>query len=411
MFQSFIGRIRRELETPRDLRWFGSGWLSGSGALLCGIVAMALVLCLRFPAALTTPELAAATGSTAFKLFLHLVLLLGYAFALTSLILRQEKVLGFTALALVMTAALLGGAPAEGARTGSGILYFGLDFFILNTLFTGFLFIPFERFFPNRGEQTVFRPDWQEDLFYYLVSSLFVQVLAFLTLAPAKVVTTVAPIDGLQTYIGSQPFLLQIVLIMLFTDFAQYWLHRVFHKIPALWRFHAVHHSAQHMDWLAGARMHFIEIVILRSVTAIPMFSFGFDPVAIQTYILLVYVYSSFLHSNIGWSFGPVERFLATPRFHHWHHGLEKEAIDVNFAIHFPIYDWLFGTHHMPEKAWPKGYGIAAHPVPHGYSAQFLYPFRREPEQHATGATGVKTESPGAKPSQLSSDAYIMPKA
>ncbi len=378
MLQSLIGRIRRELETPRDLRWFGSGWLSGCGALLAGIVAVALVLCLHFPAILTTPELAAARGGLAFKLFLHFVLLLGYAFALTSLLLRQEKVLGFTALGLVMFAALASGAPVEGAPASSANIYFGLDFFVLNTLFTGFLFLPLERLLPNRADQTVFRPEWQEDLFYFLVSSLFVQVLAFLTLAPAKVVTTVAPIADLRDYIGSQPFLLQLFLIMLFTDFVQYWLHRVFHRVPALWKFHAVHHSAQQMDWIAGARMHFIEIIVLRSVTAIPMFSFGFNPIAIQTYILLVYVYSSFLHANIGWSFGPIERFLATPRFHHWHHGVEKEAIDVNFSIHFPLYDWLFGTHYMPRKAWPEAYGIAGHPVPKGYKAQFLYPFRRD---------------------------------
>ncbi len=378
MLKSLIARIRRELEASRDLRWFGSGWLSGCGALLSGIVAVALVLGLHFPALLTTPELAAARHGLVFKVVLHLVLLLGYAFALISLLLRKEKVLGFTALALVMFAALASGAPAEGAPASSGVVYFGLDFFVLNTLFTGFLFLPVERWFPNRAEQTVFRPEWQEDMFYYLVSSLFVQVLAFLTLAPAKIVTTVAPITTLRDYIGAQPFLLQIFLIMLFTDFAQYWLHRVFHRVPALWKFHAVHHSAQHMDWLAGARMHFLEIVVLRSVTAIPMFSFGFDPVAIQTYILLVYVYSSFLHANIGWNLGAAERFLATPRFHHWHHGLEKEAIDVNFSIHFPLYDWLFGTHYLPDKAWPKAYGISGHPVPHGYKAQFLYPFKGE---------------------------------
>lgn len=388
MLKAFIMRVIHELETPRAQRWFGSGWLSGCGALLAGIVALLMVISLHFPSVLTTPELAALRSSLLFKVFLHLVLLLGYAFALISLLLRKDKVLGFTALGLVMTAALFGGEPAGAAPAKSGTIYFGLDFFVLNVLFLGFLFIPLERVLPNRTDQTVFRPEWQEDMFYYLVSSLFVQVLAFLTLAPAKVVEGVAPIEGLRAYIGSQPFVLQLFLIMLFTDFAQYWLHRIFHQVPFLWKFHAVHHSAQHMDWLAGARMHFLEIIALRSVTAIPMFSFGFDLVAIQTYILIVYVYSSFLHANIGWNFGPLERFIATPRFHHWHHGIEKEAIDVNFAIHFPLYDWLFGTHYMPDRAWPAGYGIAGHPVPKGYVAQFLYPFerwmkRKEPEGHA----------------------------
>jgi sterol desaturase/sphingolipid hydroxylase (fatty acid hydroxylase superfamily) len=72
-----------------------------------------------------------------------------------------------------------------------------------------------------------------------------------------------------------------------------------------------------------------------------------------------------------------VEPLLATPRFHHWHHGEEREAIDVNFAIHFPFLDRLFGTHHMPEARWPKAYGIEGHPVPIGYWKQFLYPFQR----------------------------------
>ena len=164
---------------------------------------------------------------------------------------------------------------------------------------------------------------------------------------------------------------------MFLTDLAQYWVHRAFHRIPWLWKFHAVHHSAKSMDWIAGARMHFLEIIVLRSLTATPMFVLGFDKSAIQTYILIVYVYSSFIHSNIGTSFGPVEKVLVSPRYHHWHHGLEKEAIDVNFAIHFPLLDRLFGTHHMPEGRWPNGYGIHGHPVPNGYWQQFLYPFRR----------------------------------
>ena len=51
---------------------------------------------------------------------------------------------------------------------------------------------------------------------------------------------------------------------MFLTDFVQYWFHRAFHRIPFLWGFHAVHHSAQKMDWLAGSRMHIVEIIGLR---------------------------------------------------------------------------------------------------------------------------------------------------
>ncbi len=177
--------------------------------------------------------------------------------------------------------------------------------------------------------------------------------------------------------IGSQPLWSQVIEIMILTDFVQYWLHRAFHRVPALWKFHAVHHSAQEMDWIAGARMHFLEVVVLRGITATPMFVAGFTEAALQTYILIVYVYSSILHSNLRIEPKWLVRVLATPRFHHWHHGIEREAIDVNFAIHFPLFDRLFGTHHMPEDRWPSGYGIKGHPVPKGYWRQMLFPFRR----------------------------------
>jgi sterol desaturase/sphingolipid hydroxylase (fatty acid hydroxylase superfamily) len=126
---------------------------------------------------------------------------------------------------------------------------------------------------------------------------------------------------------------------------------------------------------MAGARMHFVEIFVLRSMTVIPMFVLGFSDNAMHAYIFLVYLYSTFVHANLGWRFGWLEEFLVTPRFHHWHHGIEKEAIDVNFAVHFPLLDRIFGTYFLPKNRWPEGYGIAGHPVPKGYMAQFKYPF------------------------------------
>jgi sterol desaturase/sphingolipid hydroxylase (fatty acid hydroxylase superfamily) len=132
------------------------------------------------------------------------------------------------------------------------------------------------------------------------------------------------------------------------------------------------------MDWMAGARMHFLEILILRSSTVIPMFVLGFESAAINTYIFMVYLYSTFVHANLNWRFPIVEKLLVTPRFHHWHHGIEKEAIDVNFSIHFPLLDKIFGTHYLPKEKWPEGYGVAGHPVPLGYVKQLKYPFQRD---------------------------------
>ena len=372
-----LSRIKRELEMPRGERPFGSGWLSGSGALLSAIVGLFLVVCLRFPEHLSTPALDMLRESGWFRPVLHVILLLAYAWALTSLMLRADKTLGFAAMAIAIAASLLGGSQVAPQNAGHAGIFFGLDFFVVNVLFTGFLFVPLERFAPRNREQTVFRTEWREDIFYYLVSSLLVQAMTFLTLAPSKLIVAVTAWEQTRGAVGGQPWWLQLVEIMFLTDLAQYWLHRAFHRVPFLWKFHAVHHSAQTMDWLAGARMHFLEVVVLRSFTAIPMMTLGFSATALQAYLAFVYVYSAFIHANVGWRLDWLGGWFVTPRFHHWHHGVEKEAIDVNFAIHFPILDRVFGTHHLPAGQWPQGYGVGGHPVPRGWWPQFLYPFKR----------------------------------
>jgi sterol desaturase/sphingolipid hydroxylase (fatty acid hydroxylase superfamily) len=315
---------------------------------------------------------------------IHILLVLGFGFSALSLVLRRDRTLGTCGMVLTLTAALIGGSQVMAMESTRMPLFFGLDFFVLNVLFTGFLFIPLERFFSHRGEQPIFREEWREDLFYYLVSSMMVQVLTFLTFLPAKSILVLEPLTHVRASVSALPFVVQFAAIMLLTDFVQYWVHRAFHQVPWLWKFHAVHHSARSMDWMAGARMHFLEILALRSTTVIPMYILGFSPAAMNTYVFVVYLYSTFVHANLSWRFPIIERILVTPRFHHWHHGIEEEAVDVNFSIHFPLYDWLFGTYHLPKDRWPAEYGLPGHPVPPGYVSQFKYPFQRDRQKPPT---------------------------
>ena len=371
-------KLKAELEAPLELRQFGSGWLAGVLALALSLAALAMVLVMRQPALLGVPQLSMIHEMAWFKPLLFIVMLAAFGLACISLVLRSNKLLGTVAVVLTLGASLWGSLPQLGDLTEGHHVYFGLDFFILNMALGGIMFIPLERFFPHHRGQAHFRTEWREDLFYYFVSSMFVQILTFTTLAPSNYLIATGWFNDLRTWIIALPYIVQVLAIMVITDFMQYWLHRAFHTVPALWRFHAVHHSAQTLDWIAGTRMHFVEIIILRAFTATPAFVLGFSPAALQTYLLIVYVYSTFVHANLGWRLASIEKFLVTPRFHHWHHGIEKEAIDVNFAIHFPLYDRLFGTYHMPENRWPSGYGVGGHPVPKGYWKQFLYPFKRE---------------------------------
>lgn len=371
--------IRRELEAPPALRRFGSGWLSGVLGIVFGLAGLFCVLMMRFPGVFTMSELAGIHSNALFRPFLFGLLIMAFLCAMLSLVLRDGKVLGITGMSATLIAVIFGGTSATAVAPDVTPIYFGLDFFVLRLLFTGFIFIPIETLFPRRPEQGIFRGEWREDLFYYLVSSMMVQVLTWLSFIPANTLLAMTSWGSFRAWVAALPFVVQFVAIMFLTDVVQYWVHRLFHRIPALWRFHAVHHSAQSMDWIAGARMHFFEILILRGMTVIPAIVLGFSQNAVNTYVFVVYIYATFIHSNLGWRLGWIERFLVTPRFHHWHHGIEKEAIDVNFSIHFPMLDKLFGTHHMPENdRWPSGYGIGGHPVPKGYLKQFLYPFIRK---------------------------------
>ncbi len=382
----YLKNLMRDLEAHTEVRRFGSGWLSGFFALLLAITALLMVVALRYPEWFATPELNVVKGWSGFRPLLHLILLASYALSLLSLLLRSRKVLGVTALMIGLGAALLGGANVQPDETRSWGIFFGLDFFIVNLLVTGFMFAPLERLVPHKRAQRLFRTEWREDLFYFLVSTMFVQLLSFLALAPqAFVNANTGSFDAFRAMIYGLPWVVQFAIVLVASDIVQYFFHRSFHRWPFLWGFHAIHHSAKSMDWLAGSRMHFIEIILLRAVTSLPLFTLGFAPSVMQAYIGFIYVWSSLLHANVKGDFDRLGHWIATPRFHHWHHGLEREAFDVNFAIFFPWIDKLFGTFHLPQGRWPKDYGIPED-VPRSYGKQFLYPWTRTGKKTDDGA-------------------------
>jgi len=371
-----MSHLRTDLEAPPENRRFGTGWISGVLALVLAVVGLGTVLCLRYPQLLTVADARGMYNVPLIRLALHFVLIAAFLLGIVSLVLRKQKVLSFSALGLVLAAAVLGGSRATTRFEIESDVYFGLDWFLLNLLLTGVIFIPIERFL-KRVDQPIFRIEWREDLLYFFVSSLLVQALTYLSMAPSLAILRTANLGGIRAAVASQPLLLQFVEIMFLTDLVQYWLHRLFHRVSWLWKFHAVHHSAQAMDWLAGSRMHLLEIVVLRGCTLIPMYVLGFAEPALYGYIFTVYLFSTLVHANLRTGFGRLERWLVTPRFHHWHHGIEPEAVDVNFAVHFPWLDRLFGTYHLPaDGRWPSGYGITGE-MPRGFLRQHLFPFVR----------------------------------
>jgi lathosterol oxidase len=128
------------------------------------------------------------------------------------------------------------------------------------------------------------------------------------------------------------------------------------------------------MDWLAGSRLHLVDIVVTRGLSFVPLYVLGFAPGAVFAYVLFVSFQAVLIHANVSWRFGPLRFVLATPQYHHWHHAVEP--VDVNFAVHLPVIDRIFGTQYLPRDRWPSTYGLAGAPVPGGYWRQLAHPFR-----------------------------------
>lgn len=374
---------------PRLDRWFarhfddhepagiGSGWLSGTAAVFCGALGAGGVACLRFPELLTSPLARDVYALSWIRPLLATIIGLAFALGLLSALLRRRKVLGFTGMGLALLSSLAGGASVPVEAVPGTTIGLGLDWFLLNLLLLALVFVPMERLFPHRPSQSTFRPGWTTDLLHFLVSHLLVQVSAWLTLAPAAAATRLLWWPDVQATVAALPWVVQFASVLLLADLGEYLIHRAFHRVPWLWRFHAIHHSSEAIDWLAGSRLHLVDVVITRGVTFVPIALLGFTDGPVYAYLVFVSFHAVFIHANVRFPFTRIEHLVVTPRFHHWHHSAQPEAIDRNFAVHLPWIDRLFGTHYLPEGRWPSRYGLAHDHLPDNYFTHLLWPFRR----------------------------------
>jgi len=122
--------------------------------------------------------------------------------------------------------------------------------------------------------------------------------------------------------------------------------------------------------------LHLVDVIATRGLVMIPVFMLGFAQTALYAYLVFVSFHAMFIHANVRFRFGWLDWAIATPRGHHWHHAVEP--VDVNFAVHLPLLDWLFGTQYLPGDKWPGAYGVSGHALPEGWGSQFVYPFRSE---------------------------------
>ncbi len=242
------------------------------------------------------------------------------------------------------------------------------------------IFVPLERMLAVRPAP-LRRAEWLTDLGWYFINSLL--PAAIIAVPLATLVRALQGLDpfGLYSAAASLPVLARLGLALAVNDLAVYWMHRWQHANPWLWRFHAVHHSAPHLDWLVNTRAHPLDMVTTRLAGLVPVYLLGlastqggFDPVVAWVAIIGT-LWSFFIHANVRVRLGWLERLVSTPAFHHWHHSRD-EMRDCNFAAILPLYDRLFGTLHLPARL-PESYGIDT-PMPDSLGGQLLSPFQPE---------------------------------
>ena len=254
------------------------------------------------------------------------------------------------------------------------------------------IFAPLEKIF-SRHRQSIFRKSFVTDLGYYFINSLIPRLLLILPLSLlARATHRVIPVAW-YSEVANLPFWVRFAAAAIVGDIGSYWGHRSMHEIPLLWRFHAVHHSAEEMDWLVNTRAHPVDIVITRLSGLIPLYVLGLaqplgsslDPVPL---LLATFgtVWAFLIHANLNWRLGWVEWLISTPGFHHWHHANDGPAnLDKNYAALLPLVDRCFGTLYLPPKQWPAAYGtdtpIAAH-----LAVQLVEPFGPGPARETPGA-------------------------
>ncbi len=370
-----LDKLNQLTESHGELRT-GRGLVSGVIALSLAILCFLGVLAFHFPEYLTTPQLRKSYNVDVLRQVMYWSLVLSGGLSLFNIVRGRARWLAAGAFTLIALTLLLGAHQVQvDPNFPDDTPYIGLDWFILDLLGSALIFVFIEKLFPLRKDQPVFRPEWQTDFHHFIVNHMLVGfVLLAVNLLVHKLFGWAAK-EGVQAWVHDLPFVVALLAIILVADLVQYWTHRAYHEVPLLWRLHAVHHSAKHMDWMAGSRQHIVELIITRTLVLAPIFVLSFSKEVIDAYIVVVGFQAVFNHANVSVRLGPLRYVIVTPNFHHWHHSQDDEAIDKNYAAHFAFIDHLFGTAVQSDRVWPSKYGVVGDYVPNGFWKQVLFPF------------------------------------
>ena len=245
-------------------------------------------------------------------------------------------------------------------------------------------FVIAERLLPARREQARLRPQIANDLFYLIFNGhLYALLVGGMTgtvaLFARDVLGPVLPFAESGAALARWPWAAQFAAYLVVSDFLQWCVHNLLHRVPFLWQFHKVHHSVHHMDWAANFRFHWMELVVYRSLLYLPLAILGGGGSALFAVAVFATFWGHLNHANVRVSLGPLGYVLNSPRMHIWHHDASSEGgVAKNFAIVLSAWDWIFRTAYWPRDRAPERIGYPSdEEMPADLPRQMLFPLLR----------------------------------
>ncbi len=238
---------------------------------------------------------------------------------------------------------------------------------------------------PWRKNQPIFRKDFWLDGFYLFFNFFLFSLIGYNSISNVVVqaFSDFLGLFGIHNLVAievqSWPVWAKLLLMFVLADFIQWNVHRLLHKVPALWEFHKVHHSVEEMGFAAHFRFHWMETVIYKSIQYLPLAMIGFG---LQDFFIIHIVsvaIGHLNHANLNITYGPFKYLLNNPAMHIWHHAEQLPRPEgVNFGISLSVWDYLFGTAYLPHSGRDEKLGFEeVEQFPKSFWGQFFYPWRK----------------------------------
>lgn len=236
-----------------------------------------------------------------------------------------------------------------------------------------------ERLWPYRERWNVSQGDGTRDVIHAGVN----EALNAAGIAAIPLIALVLPDSGL--WPSDWPLALQLLLALPVADLGITLVHYASHRLPLLWRLHAVHHSVTRMYGFNGLMKHPLHQMLEALGGTLPLLLCGLplDVAALLAFSISIQLLLQ--HSNVDMRIGWLRHVFAWAPVHRLHHLKYGTTGDVNFALFFSVWDRLLGTAlHLPHyHLADDDLGIGDFPdYPVGYGAQLRQPFRRDQPEH-----------------------------